>query len=355
MKFHVTSLILILAGLVSTFPIVTAAQESASEADLQLITLENVDRLALHAVINLNDNYYPIDVDFSPDGMLMAVAEIERGTEPRYGLRLWNMTTLEELVNPAWNYLDARSVSFSSDGERLAVATAREDVVILDAASGEVTQVLRLNDGPITEVEFSPDGTMVAVAVFNDSARYIFRLIDLATTLDLVVLTTEGNQGRGSGIDVAFGDAGIHVAVVLSDGTVDIFNVAARQRLSTFDDPDGSIHSVEFAPDNRFLVMGTTEGALQLWWYEGIEPELSVDCGHQWVTSVDFNVDGTLIAGCGYDGVVRLWDGETLALVTEIEGHADSILHFEFSSDGALLASASIDGTLRLWGIPAGE
>ncbi len=68
------------------------------------------------------------------------------------------------------------------------------------------------------------------------------------------------------------------------------------------------------------------------------------------VLSVAFSPDGRyLAAGTGGGSSVQLIDTTTWAVARTLEGHTDWVFSVAFSPDGRLPASGSVDKTIKLW------
>lgn len=100
-------------------------------------------------------------VSFTPDGRSIAIASSV--------VRLYAIEDGELL----WEYVVRSPVAdldFSPDGTRLAVAAADRSVHLIDARNGSLQARLPGHDGRVEAVAFSPDGTMVASAGTHGSA-----------------------------------------------------------------------------------------------------------------------------------------------------------------------------------------
>lgn len=113
----------------------------------------------------------------------------------------------------------------------------------------------------------------------------------------------------------------------------------------------GSVRTVIFSPDGRWLAAGSGNGPLLLWDLNnrGAAPfELN---GHEkLINALAFSPDGRTLASASLDGTIRLWDvarrgggPRTLAR------HTDKVTCLAFSRDGGRMASGSFDGTVLVW------
>ncbi|MGF2039247.1 MAG: NB-ARC domain-containing protein [Nostoc sp. CmiVER01] len=123
---------------------------------------------------------------------------------------------------------------------------------------------------------------------------------------------------------------------------------------SIFTETFGSILSVTFSPDGKFLATGDANGKVRLWNFDG--KQLFTCKGHTMrVWSVVFSPDSNTLASGSDDQTVRLWDVCTGKCLKTLQGHTNWIWSVSFSPDGEILASGSNDQTIKLWNINSGE
>ena len=116
-------------------------------------------------------------ITLSPDGERLASLSSDGA------VRVWTVDDRRPLGAAAATFDDvgfATAVAFSPDGT-LAIAGDFSRVVLVDPVTGDEQPAMRLPDGEPTAVEFSHDGTVLAVA--NSDGRT--QLFDVTTRLEL--------------------------------------------------------------------------------------------------------------------------------------------------------------------------
>jgi WD domain, G-beta repeat/Tetratricopeptide repeat/Anaphase-promoting complex subunit 4 WD40 domain len=101
------------------------------------------------------------EIAFSPDGTQIVTVR------PQH-LQLWDLTKREvRWSSKAFIGTDIESVSFSPDGNRLAIALGDSTARILDTQTGEEILTLRRHRDVVCGVSFSREGTRLATASFD--------------------------------------------------------------------------------------------------------------------------------------------------------------------------------------------
>jgi hypothetical protein len=144
--------------------------------------------------------------DFSPDGTLVAAACADGA------IRLWSTAEGGDPLTVMRRHTGwATGVVFSPDGGRLVSSGADGTVQLHDAASGEVSSVLRAGDGIVNAIAVSPDGSLI-VGAYETGSLTIWEI----ATGRHEILT--GHAGHVN--DVAFSPHGFALASAGKDGTV---------------------------------------------------------------------------------------------------------------------------------------
>jgi WD40 repeat protein/tRNA A-37 threonylcarbamoyl transferase component Bud32 len=310
-----------------------------------------------------------------------------RGFEWYYwdGLRRAGLPALEE------HQRNVACVAFSPNGRLLASAGWDQIVNLHDAASGQVLFSLPGHADTIYALAFSPDGRLLASASADRTIRLwnsetgqpVTTLTGHTSAVHAVLFTLDGKylisggEDRTGGVKIWALSGGPPVAslshgspvfsLALSrDGTllasggkdarIQLWNLARRELVRTFEGHENTVSSLAFHPDGTHLASASWDGTVRIWNVAGglaFPPLPHADA----VMSVAFSPDGKLLASAGRDDthdaghkeLVRLWnaaDGQPLRL---LEGHTQAVRCVVFRPDGQQLATASEDRSVGIW------
>ena len=272
-------------------------------------------------------------ISFSPDGQLLAI-----GTQGN-NIRIWDVK-LGRYRHTHW-VSGLQSLSFSPDGNIL--ASGGTEILLWDPETGERRHqrfsIVLAGFNSINSVVFSPDGQTLASASDDQTVH----LWDAKTGGEPIHTFTEHTDKV---LSVAFSPDGQTLASASEDQTVRLWNVKTGEPIHTFS-AHSAQQSVAFSPDGNILAIGGS-GSIYLWDVETTK-RLHILSGYRWdVTGVSFSPDGQTLAGGSDYGVLRLWDvtGEPRPITTE---HISSVRGVSFSPDGQTLAIQDQINNVHLW------
>jgi WD40 repeat protein len=292
-------------------------------------------------------------VAFSPDSQRLASAGLDKM------VRLWDVTTGQEVLTLRGHADLVGRVLFSPDGQRLASASADGMVRVWDASPfGESAdrRILTVceDGGAIYGLTFSPDSRRLASAGSDNAVK----IRDAETGRELLVL--RGHKSPVFSVAFSSGPEGQHRLLSGSnDQTVKLWDPLTGQELFT-SPPDaftGMVRSVAFSPNGETFATGSQE-MLQLWNTRAgrpLAPPQHADAEH--VGCVVFSPDGKRLATAGSYRIVRLWEvaGGKLTLAHACEGHGTKVFSVAFSPDSRLLASGDFNGRVIVWDAATGD
>jgi WD40 repeat protein len=147
-------------------------------------------------------------------------------------------------------------VAFSPDGTRLATASLDRTAKVWDAASGE--ELLRLygHTNRVLGIAFSPDGTRLATASMDRTAK----VWDAASGQELLSLYGHTNSLDG----IAYSLDGTRLATASWDRAARVWDAASGQQLLTLNHTS-DVASVAFSPDGTRLATASGDKTARLY------------------------------------------------------------------------------------------
>ena len=287
-------------------------------------------------------------VAFSPNGTILASGE--GGWDEDGIVNLWDVETRTNIATLKGHTGRVYSVSFAPDGTMLASGSRDGTIKLWGVAQRAEVATLR-GDDAVHSVSFSPDGTTLASASGRGAVKSTVNLWDVATRTTIATF----NWYRGNIESVSFSPDGTTLATVSDTGIILLWDIA-RQTIATYEGHSGGVHSVSFSPDGTILASGEYS-SVKLWdiatrtniaTFEADIRKAEWHVGE--IASVSFSPDGTLLASASDFGTVKLWDIATRTEVASFfsTGRGASVL---FSPDGTTLASGSLNDGVLLWDV----
>jgi WD40 repeat protein len=262
---------------------------------------------------------------FSPDGQRLASGSFGE-------IKIWRrLATTARIMFTSGT---AGVVAASPDGKWLALAGDKNDVRIVDAATGKFTTTLAGNSAPARVVRFSPDSSRLATA----SARTlrIWNLSDskpspeLASPAEIRSMTW---SNTGKQLVAGFADNIIRVYKV-SEVSAAALTAGAELKGHT-----AAVTALDSITPGNQLLSGSTDGTVRIWNLDNGQPVRQMSQGGP-VTSVAARADGKSLASAGEDGITKIWDAAKGTLIAEVKGDRELNLIAAEKDDTAKLAAA---------------
>ena len=237
-------------------------------------------------------------------------------------------------------------VKFSPDGNLLAVAT-NIGVWLYDGHTGSEIVLLNKKPKDVRTVAFSPDGKTLATGGRSRDGAIQLWDIDTATqvsamgrgigTVGVLAFSENGKVLAGMGLDYGFRfytwdvDTGLEVSHF--KGQQNHFNYGV----------------LAISPNHRFAA-SAGGNKIFLWDTETQTLKHTIEADSAW--NLAFSPDSkTLVSG---SMTLQLWDVETGTQMSRLDGHIRKVDALTFSPDGKTLATGDASGEIRLWNIGTG-
>lgn len=147
------------------------------------------------------------------------------------------------------------------------------------------------------------------------------------------------------------------MAVGYSDNYIRIYGLKDFKLKQSFEAHKNSVFTVQFSPDERFLLSGSRDAHLNVWLpYENYKLKESIVAHMYAINYLDFSADGKHFVTCSMDKSIKVWDAKTFQLLKVIDkarhaGHGTSVNRLLWTKYNNLLVSASDDRSISIWDI----
>jgi WD40 repeat protein len=234
---------------------------------------------------------------------------------------------------------------FAADG-RIAVAGLDGFLALVDLPAGRVHARLRGHHDVVFTPATTPGGRQI-----------------VTTGLDGTLRLWDGRTGAALGTPIrldglpgatpAVAPDGRTVAIPLERGTIDIFDISARRRITRLSVDRGPVVAAAFSRDGSLLIAGSDDGRLRLFDTDGWRPLNAPFQAHTgFISTVDVSPDGRRFVTAATDGQVRLWDRDTLRPIgSPLPGPQEVNAVAYFSPDGAYVYAVFANGRGYRWDV----
>ncbi len=308
------------------------------------------EQVAVIKDFNSQVNY----VTFSPDGNLLAAVDQDGKVQA------WEVNSVLE------NYTEESSpsgrvepvffkqapaaaidVSFSPDGEKIAIFVPSAGIILWDTASGE--QLLEISGVTdlVSNIAFSPDGEILA----GGSGDLGTAIWNIKTGEKITHFPEEAPITH-----VAFSEDGLTLATSAKNGRVSLWDMETYTRKVSFFGQSTGFNFLALSLDGKWVAVGNDPQSSSLW---NVSPNsgrevLSISAHKGKVYEAVYNPAGTKIATTGEDGTLRVWDATTGELLHSLLAQRDWEHLPAFSPNGQILAGINPEGDITLWDVESG-
>jgi WD40 repeat protein len=230
-------------------------------------------------------------------------------------------------------------LALTRDGTTVAAGQGPE-VMLRSAADGHTWASFRVDARLVKSLAFSPDGVVLAAGCVDGS------VVIWETAARRARATLRGHAGIVNGL--AFSPDGRRLATAGHDGTLCVWDVATG-RLRSSVGGASAIRSVAFSPDG--LTIATCGIHVLLWdAAAGCTTRTVLDQVGGYYSSLDYSPDGRwLAATCPIRRTITVWDLATPGRHATVPARVGAGFALAFAPDGQTLASGGEDGMIELW------
>ncbi len=300
----------------------------------------------------------PLAVAFSPRNTAVATAGF--GGE----LKIWGPPNCELLQTiPGPNLSTRRALTFSPDGDAVAVGGDDRTVRIYEVHTGKLKQTFADHIGNVFSIVISPDSKTLASAAIKHEMKDRVATGKFASEICLWDMESgkrkqTWNADQAYILSLAFSPNGKTLAY--ADGKVRIRDVMSGEMKQTLVPERGSVTTVAFSPDGKEIAGGggyavqaaagtRGEGELGIWDLGTGKPRLTKTGLPSAPNCIAYSPDGKVLAE-GSQGPIRReprmswvsselrwWDARTGDLLQTVEGKLGGVSSLAFSPDGEVI------------------
>lgn len=157
---------------------------------------------------------------------------------------------------------------------------------------------------------------------------------------------------RGEVSAVAYSPDGTRIASAGGDASAKIWSVSSGDLSLTYSGHDTDVGMLAFSPDGTRIVSGDRNGVIRIW--DAGTGTLIAGCQHSGLSAIAFSPDGRKVASAG-DTTVKVWDAASSVLLLTYSGHANLVRDVAFDPGGSRIASSAGDDTVQIWDAVTGD
>ena len=293
------------------------------------------------------------------NGAAAAIAEVqaEETVKDNTPMEDWTKWELPKAAKARLGKGGIRAMQFSPDGSQLAVGS-NIGVWLYDVKTGKE---LTLFPGICESIAFSPDGRFLVNGGGDFFAYFGGRNWNKGPEL------WEIKTGRKISFPkISSPSAAIHysedgktlVSSNRSERTISTLDIETKKKTVThMERHKGFISPEPHALTNDKLAVGGQDGTFELWDITTGKKlsTLGASGFNKHVFSLAFSPNGALLASGSEDATVRLWDTISNNELMTLRKHTGWVNVLAFSPDGKMIASGSTDKTVQLWDTNTGK
>ena len=276
---------------------------------------------------------------WAPDSKTLAVGRSSKGALWRYDGTAWSRG------ETLWGA--AGKIQFARDDNLLISGIEGGDVLVWDAATGDLVSRSRVLESGTYSLAFAPGSKTLATT--TTSGR--LKLWNCSTLRDPSTWSQVADLvGHTCKIyDLRFSPDETILASAAESGVIRIWDVASGNGLHTLSGHTDKVYSIAFSPDGTTLASAGWDASVRLWDVKSGEL-IAVLPSRLSSLSVAFSPDGKLLAASDSQSL-KLWDWKQKKLLSKFHAHWANIGGLAFSPDGKQLASAAADYSVKIWDV----
>lgn len=228
------------------------------------------------------------------------------------------------------------SVDCDLESGNLALGFSDSLVTVWNPVNHKPLTEIRRHRHIINEVSFSPDGNLVAVA----SADEVFTINNSRT--GALVDSVAHLNGPVTCVDFSYD--GRFLAVGFTDNVLELWNPVKHETTGEFRDTFGVITAVKFRPGSYDFYLASRDSSFYIANALDTVSSFKFKENYGYITAIAVSRDGKLFATGGTNQLVKVWESDTITSIGWFQKDLGKINALVFSPDGNILVAADQDG-----------
>ncbi|GFR42436.1 hypothetical protein Agub_g3341 [Astrephomene gubernaculifera] len=171
----------------------------------------------------------------------------------------------------------------------------------------------------------------------------------------------------GYGLSVLFAPGNKFAVVGTKEGTLEVFDLGAASRVHVEEAAHGgAVWALAPLPDKSGFISGGADKTIKFWQWSVVAPSSggsrqlrlahvrSVAMADD-VLALRVSPDGRLLAVALLDATVKVYYADSMKFFLSLYGHKLPVLCMDISSDSSLLLTGSSDKNIKIWGLDFGD
>ncbi|RIA92969.1 WD40-repeat-containing domain protein [Glomus cerebriforme] len=165
-----------------------------------------------------------------------------------------------------------------------------------------------------------------------------------------------------------------YVIIGTKSGHLELFDIASASLTESIEAHDKAIWSLQVRPDKKGLITGSADTNVKFWDFDTVEEKPQGEDGVDFPVSrrltlvhtrtlkmsddvlfVRYSPNQKLIAVALLDATVKVFYNDTLKFFLSLYGHKLPVLSMDISSDNKLIVTGSADKNIKIWGLDFGD
>ena len=209
-------------------------------------------------------------------------------------------------------------------------------------SKGNCLNIFSGHDGAVTCGKFTSDGKLLVTGGKDQSLRI------WVPTKGTAQHTVTGDLFHCAPV-ICFDTKDSVIISGGENGTLRMTNINSGKILSSYEDHEDSVESIQIYPNLPIFSTASLDGTLKMWDLGNGKLRSTVMAHEGGVTQTRVHPTEPLIFSCGVDGTIKVWDIRQSTCIRNFQGHTKPVLDMSLSKDGKTVLTSSDDNTARIF------